>query len=210
MPDTKLTDFTELAVAPAVDDWLYLVKNAGASGDERKIKVGTLTGQVKIAETLLGSAAASISFSSIPATFRHLLIVLAGRTDRASVTRDTVLLRVNSDSGANYDRQDLAAQNTTVTGSQSLAATSADVGTLAAANATAGRSGVLRLLIADYAGTTFWKSFVSESAAMDGGGNLIPRGGQWKSTAAIDTVAFTTAGAANFLTGTLASLYGIS
>ena len=44
---------------------------------------------------------ASISFSSIPSTYKHLQIRSLGRTDRAATT-DNLKITINSDSGSNY------------------------------------------------------------------------------------------------------------
>src|SRR4051812_9058670 len=57
----------------------------------------------RITETVLGSAQATIPFSSIAATYRHLKIIITGRGDTAVNNFCRVRLRLNSDSGANYD-----------------------------------------------------------------------------------------------------------
>lgn len=48
--------------------------------------------------TVTGSAAASVTFSSIPAGYRDLILVVDGTAD----SENTVGLRFNGDSGANY------------------------------------------------------------------------------------------------------------
>ena len=64
---------------------------------------------IKLAETLLVAPAASITFSGIPATFSHLEIEWHARGDVAG-TSTTILLRLNNDSGANYDDQRIRAR----------------------------------------------------------------------------------------------------
>jgi hypothetical protein len=53
---------------------------------------------IALANTTLSSTATSITFSSIPATYRDLVLVIAGTTDAAR----TIGYRLNSDTGSNY------------------------------------------------------------------------------------------------------------
>jgi hypothetical protein len=52
-----------------------------------------------IATQTLGSAAASVTFSSIPGTYTDLVVVIAGTLTTGS---DNVSFQLNGDSGANY------------------------------------------------------------------------------------------------------------
>jgi hypothetical protein len=51
-----------------------------------------------LATVTLGTAAASVTFSSIPATYRDLVVVINGSLSGAS----SIYYRLNSDSGSNY------------------------------------------------------------------------------------------------------------
>ena len=51
-----------------------------------------------LATVTLGSAASSVTFASIPATYRDLILVVEGTTTALAAAR----LRVNNDSGSNY------------------------------------------------------------------------------------------------------------
>lgn len=53
---------------------------------------------IALSNTTLGAAATSVTFSSIPATYRDLVLVIAGTTDAAR----TIGYRLNSDTGTNY------------------------------------------------------------------------------------------------------------
>jgi hypothetical protein len=53
-----------------------------------------------LATVTLGAAASSVTFSSIPATYRDLILVVNGT--RSSDSGDGGLLRFNGDSGSNY------------------------------------------------------------------------------------------------------------
>lgn len=52
-----------------------------------------------IASNVLSSSASSVTFSSIPATYRDLVLVMRGVS---TTGQQTCLIRINSDSGANY------------------------------------------------------------------------------------------------------------
>lgn len=60
---------------------------------------------------ILGGTTASISFTGLPAV-NHLEVRWQARTTSGNVS-DNMLMRVNSDSGANYGSQDVIGQNTT-------------------------------------------------------------------------------------------------
>lgn len=53
---------------------------------------------IALANTTLGASATSVTFSSIPSTYRDLVLVIAGTTDVAR----TIGYRLNSDTGSNY------------------------------------------------------------------------------------------------------------
>lgn len=56
-----------------------------------------------IATVTVGSGgAASATFSSIPATYKHLQIRILARTDRSGVDVDNIKINFNSDTGSNY------------------------------------------------------------------------------------------------------------
>lgn len=163
-----------------------------------------------IAETVLASPAASIDFTSIPATYRHLMIALSGRSDR-SATSDPVSVRFNNDSGANYDQQLLRGSNSVASASATVAATSAQVLQIPAASVGAGVASGGQVIIPNYAGTTLQKH-----ATGVGGLKLGTTTGDqytqqfsisWRSSAAINRVTLVTIG--NLVAGTVATLYGI-
>jgi hypothetical protein len=53
-----------------------------------------------LATVTLGASASSVTFSSIPATYRDLIVVLNGGVSAAN--SDLVRIRLNGDSGSNY------------------------------------------------------------------------------------------------------------
>jgi len=173
---------------------------------------GSGLGLQKIAEVLLGADAASVSFSSIPQTYRHLWAIVYGRVTEAS-TDDYVYCQFNGDTGANYDRQHVLISNNTTSFLSEYAQTRIRLGDLSGANASrAGQAGMSESLIPHYAGTTFEKVVMSSSFLSFGtsspGNTVVLPGGGWRSTAAINQITFLPA-ANNFKAGSLFTLYGI-
>lgn len=170
--------------------------NAGATAPE-----WVSGGEHLIAETVLGASAASVDFTSIPATFRHLRVVWIGRSDRAGTGNDVMIMSVNNDTtNANYDE---------VNTLNSITASAADrsIAQLFAATSTASYFCGGYIDIPHYANTTTFKSMLSvfvKGAATNGSYMA-----DWKSTAAISRLTFASANAANLIAGSRFALYGI-
>jgi hypothetical protein len=73
-----------------------------------------------IATTILGSAAASITFSSIAATYTDLVIVVKGGCDNGSLR-----MQFNSDTGSNYSELTMSGNGSTASSSKANNITSA-------------------------------------------------------------------------------------
>jgi hypothetical protein len=165
---------------------------------------------VKIAEQT-PSGVAFVTFSSL-GSYTHLEILWSARGTEAA-TSTNMNLTFNGDTGANYDRQLLSGNATTVAAAEALAATSAAIGSVTAASATADMAGTGVLRIFDYRGTTFQKGGVSNENLRRAttSGNTFTRQFSigWRNTAAITSVTITLA-AGNFVAGSKFSLYGIT
>lgn len=163
----------------------------------------------RLAETTLGSAAASISFTSIPATYKHLVLVVQTRSTGA-VTGTEVRLRFNNDSGTSYTYQYHYAHGTTIAADGPASTTQTFVGFAPGTSGLAGLRSALRCTICDYASTSVYKSLVSNfhgessSAVFQAIGTV---GAVWASTVAINRIDVFL-GAGNLDTGTTATLYG--
>lgn len=162
-----------------------------------------------ISDQTLGADTASISFSSIPATYKHLLLLVQARSD-AVATHTGLSMQFNGDTGANYDQQYLQSDNTTNTGARVTAQTALRAGIISAANAAANAASANRIDIPNYAGTTFLKHFVAQSS--DSIATATPllemESGYWRSTAAITSILLFPA-SGNFKTGSRATLFGL-
>jgi hypothetical protein len=158
------------------------------------------------------SGTGTVTFSSIPATYRDLIVVCRGRGTNAS-TAVNVLVRLNSDSGANYDRQYVAGANSSATAQASVAATDlfASAISIAAASATSGVASALEITIYDYKGTTFQKAAHATQDHKVGTTTaslqVAEVSGFWRNTAAVTQIDLVLS-AGNYASGTVVSLYG--
>jgi hypothetical protein len=155
----------------------------------------------KIATQTLGSAAASITFSSIAASWTDLRIVLV---PIASVGGLNVTFQYNADTATNYSWTNLFANGATVGSNGSNSVTS--INWSAQYNLSTTIPTAMLLDIFSYAGATNKTSLSSNAADLNGSGGVEMLCGLWRSTAAITSVKLN---CANFATGTIATLYGI-
>jgi hypothetical protein len=148
-----------------------------------------------LATITLGSAASSVTFGSIPATYRDLRLVISGTSSTAA----GVLWSFNGDTtDANYANVYMLGNGgSALSGS----ATSRSWSSIRGANLTQYEASVM-----DYSATDKHKSvLVRQSSAAD---SALAIAGRWANTAAVTSLAVSL-GAATFSTGTTLSLYGI-
>jgi hypothetical protein len=143
----------------------------------------------------------TITFSSIPSTYKHLQIrglVLSAGTDTAQI-------RFNSDTGSNYTRHRIFGNGTTATASGSANTTFIILNE----GSTSTLPNTFIVDVADYASTTKNKTVRSFSGIdQNGSGNVGLFSGVWRNTAAITSVTvFLNSG--NYDTTSVISLYGI-
>lgn len=164
-----------------------------------------------IADSTLVGAAASIDLTSIPATFAQLVLFLSARTDAAD-TGGSALVRLNNDSGANYDYQQLSAGAAVASAAEAFAQTSAACLLAVGGSVTAGIFGGGELIIPNYASATPQKFFRSRSAFKTGtaSGNIVIRdfAGFWRNAAVINRLTLLPP-SGNFAAGTRVTLYGM-
>lgn len=152
-----------------------------------------------IASQTLGTAASSVTFSSIPGTYTDLRLVAVGTT---SLTGRNVLIEVNGDTGTNYSNTQLAGWGSS-TGSNRM---SNDTKILAYWQV--GTDSNPSTYLADfmsYANTNVNKTVLFSGGA---GGEIFRLVGLWRSTAAITSVTIRP-NTGNWNSGTQVSLYGI-
>lgn len=162
---------------------------------------------VLIEDDLLGADAANFDFTSIPGTYKALMVMgqLRGAAAAAIVT---ARLRLNNDSGSNYDWAEVYNGGS----GAALGATEIQlIGNVAAASAATGYSASFKLLIPNYAGTAFFKQFSVENASQVAAVTVYVTSlaGGWRSTSAVSRITvFLSSG--DILTGSRATLYGLN
>jgi hypothetical protein len=154
-----------------------------------------------IATTTLGSAASTISFTSISSGYTDLRLVLVTRDASGSIIR----LRFNSDTGTNYSRTNLSGNGSTASSSRSTSANNISIGF---GITTANVWGFYEMDIFSYAGSTNKTCLVTASEDENGSGTVSKRVGLWRNTAAITDIELS-ATSGTFASGSTATLYGI-
>lgn len=164
-----------------------------------------------IAETILSSPSGSITFSSVPSTFTSLVLVYQCRGSDV-VQQSELRVRLNGDSGSNYNSQLVAGNNTTAFAAVQSSGTYGHAGYITASLATAGYSSSGSVEIPNYTGTTFFKNAIYQTTRdVNGAGvNMVHYRGHivWKSTTAVSSITLTLNGG-QFVTGSFFKLYGI-
>ena len=172
------------------------------------------TGLVKLAENILGSPAGSVTFSSIPSTYRSLRLDTVNRGDTAADVIG-VRIRFNGDNTTIYDSEQMTGVGNVSQSFESLSQGGADVGETPAANANAGQGAYAVITIPFYSGTTFWKGLISnhllqyQTTGTAQSSRFLTKqwSARWRSTAAINSIViFPTAG--SFIAGSSFVLYG--
>jgi hypothetical protein len=172
----------------------------------------TPTSFESIATTTLGSTTSTITFSSIPSTYKSLQIRTLQRVD-ASVTGYywNMKINVNSDSGSNYPWHYLQGDGSAASAAGTTATTYIEVNSVAPDQAkTSGIFGTSIIDIHDYASTTKNKTLrYFAGADANGTGKVTLGSGLWLSTSAITSIVITTNAANGFIAGSTFALYGI-
>lgn len=159
-----------------------------------------------IATTTLGSAA-TITFSSIPATYTDLKLVIVGGTTRAT-TSDTIRVQCNSDTGANYSSTYILGNGTAASSGRNSSSTNLFVEGIRLVGTTYGLNSMLTLDFMNYSNTTTYKTVIGRSNLPEQYGTTAAVG-LWRSTSAISSIYLQGDTVANFAIGTMATLYGI-
>ena len=157
--------------------------------------------------TVGAGGSASVSFSSIPSTYKHLQIRALSRTDRA-VTYTSNIIRFNSDTtNTNYSQHELLGNGTAASagGGANSPIYTLIPGTSTTASVFEGD--VIDIL--DYADTNKYKT-VRILSGYDGNGSGVAffGSGSWRNTAAISSISLT-ATSGNIVQYSSFALYGI-
>ena len=161
-------------------------------------KTGTYT---LIAGTTLSATATNVTFSSIPATYTDLIIV-GNYTFNSS---DRAFVWYNGDTGNNYSQTFLYGNGTSALSTSNINYGAGYIDNVASAGS--GESVAFNMHYMDYANTTTFKTALARLSHPDKNASLCAQ--LWRSTAAINQIAFRGASGGSFSIGSTFKLYGI-
>lgn len=153
-----------------------------------------------IATQTLGSAAASVTFSSIPSTYTDLVLV----TIFGVTTGDDLYLQFNGDTGTNYSTTWVGGNGSTATSGRKTSDNGIQPRT--PANQPTTVTTIYNTNIMNYANTTTYKTAIARYNYASGFTEADV--GLWRNTTAITSLTFK-CNATTFVTGSTFSLYGI-
>jgi hypothetical protein len=156
----------------------------------------------QIASTTLGSASASVTFSSIPSTYTDLVLIVSVQNN---TTPTNWAIQFNGDTAANYSSTFLRGNGTAALSGRN---TSNALGYVGVAYSTANIFDFGGVNIQNYSNTTTYKTYLARygNAPTDG---VAARVGLWSSTAAITSIRIFPE-SNSFSTGSTFNLYGIA
>jgi hypothetical protein len=158
---------------------------------------------VSLATITLGSTDSEIIFSSIPATYRDLVLVISAKM---SVGK-TIGARFNGDTGTNYSIVNMGGNGST-TGADAFTSSALQFfGARANVSTTIFDASILQVM--DYSATDKHKTALSRGSQPNS--VVDASAGRWANTAAINQISlFAFGGGSNFTVGSTFSLYGIA
>ena len=155
-----------------------------------------------IATTTLASAAANITFSSIPATYTDLVVVFNALCSGAGKTGQMLLNNATTGYSATFLRG-------TGSAAASNAFTSDTSFTVMYQALSSTIPSFAKINIFNYAGSTYKTILVEDAQDYNGSGQVMRSVGLYQSTSAITSIKLQASGGTNLDAGSSATLYGI-
>jgi hypothetical protein len=169
-----------------------------------------------ISSVVSTGASGTITFSSIPSTYRHLQIRCYGKSSLNLTGNDSVLMRFNSDSTSNYSVNAIRAYGGTPSRDRFGTRTNITLFQIGpySLTGTDNMFGASIIDIHNYALTTQIKtvrifSGSTMNSATTGNNGVDYESGEWNSTAAISSISFVLNTGGVWVSGSTFSLYGI-
>jgi hypothetical protein len=151
-----------------------------------------------LATVTLGASASSVTFSSIPATYRDLICVI----NALGTTSTFLIFRVNGETGSIYSRVSMFASTS---GVGSFSSTATSLQGLSDLNSTAYSMDIVQLM--DYSATDKHKSTLSRTNDPNVAAT-VATAGRIATTSAINSIALSP-NSGNFAAGSTFNLYGV-
>jgi len=156
-----------------------------------------------IATTTLSTAASTITFSSIPATYTDLRLVLVIKPTASCA----VYVKLNNNSAVTYSFTQIAGNGTSATSSRGSDSAGFVLGANIAFQDTEMQMGTVDIF--SYAGSTNKTALSSFISDLNGSGNVGYNVSLFPSTTAVSRLDLINQASTTFATGTTATLYGI-
>ena len=157
---------------------------------------------VPISTQTLGSAVASVTFSSISGAYTDLVLVCSIKQSTGGAN---VGMQFNNDTGANYSDTILTANGSGTASIRNTGTTYIQTYYYGTPLSTTFSPDIINIM--NYANTTTYKTVLVRSGEAGGGLSLITS--LWRSTAAITEIDVNCLGGQNFAIGSTFTLYGI-
>lgn len=169
------------------------------------------TSYESIATVTVGSGgSSSISFTSIPSTFKHLQIRAMSKTNTTATSNTGWILRFNSDTGSNYAWHQIYGNGSIAAAQQSSSTDKIYISYIAANVSSNNMFGGTVLDVLDYTNTNKNKTVRALSGTdRNGSGFINLDSGAWFSTSAINRIDLTDWEGGNFMEYSQFALYGI-
>lgn len=156
-----------------------------------------------IATQTLGSAAATVTFSSIASTYTDLILVI---NCSLSIGSASTFMQFNSDTASNYSNTYISGATSATSGRDTSAARIRIASPALGTGNNVTRSNITQ--IQNYANTTTFKTTLSRDN--QGADEVAAIVGLWRATpAAINSINLFNGASSNFTTGSTFTLYGI-
>jgi hypothetical protein len=156
-----------------------------------------------IATTTLGSAASSITFSSISSAYTDLRVVLVGKSSTGDLT---IAYRFNSDTGSNYSYTSLYGNGTSALSNRG--SNNSYAFPVSNSDLVSSQPQMLTIDVFSYAGSTNKTALATFSQDLNGSGSVYRTVNLWRSVSAITSISLLVL-SNDFAIGTTATLYGI-
>jgi hypothetical protein len=151
-----------------------------------------------LATVTLGTAVSSVTFSSIPATYRDLILILSTKLVSSA---GTIRIRLNGDSGTNYSDAVMNGNGSTTASNSRTGQTGAFAGSVG----TSDTNTVIQLM--DYSATDKHKTLLTRENEP---ANLVAaRAARYASNTAVTSVLVGNDAGVNFAIGCTFNLYGV-
>jgi hypothetical protein len=164
---------------------------------------------VLISSQVLGSSAASVTFSSIPSTYTDLVLNFSAKDDRSSVS-DSFTLQFNTDTATNYSYTRLTGSGSAAASSNASSSAPTIAGVVVASTATANTFSSNEIYIPNYlvsANKPLSITSMNENNAT--AANMEAHAYLWRNTSAINQIVLKPFLGTNFVSGSSFYLYGV-